>query len=45
MSKKFHLTGINPLYEDLIIDIDAKYIHEIKYERGFLKNLCLVSGS
>lgn len=45
MSKRrFHLVGIGPLFEDLIIDIHAKYTHEIIYERGVMKHLCLVAG-
>ncbi len=42
--RKFHLIGIGPLFEDLIIDIRAKYTHEISYERGVMKHLCLEAG-
>ncbi len=42
--RKFHLIGIGPLFEDLIIDIRAKHTHEISYERGVMKHLCLEAG-
>ncbi|NIQ08065.1 MAG: hypothetical protein GWO20_20820, partial [Candidatus Korarchaeota archaeon] len=42
--RKFHLIGIGPLFEDLIIDIRARYTHEISYERGVMKHLCLEAG-
>ena len=41
---KFHLIGIGPLFEDLIIDIHAKHTHEVSYERGVMKHLCLEAG-
>jgi len=45
MSKRrFHLIGVGPLFEDLIIDIRAKHTHEIRYERGVMKHLCLEAG-
>jgi len=42
--RRFHLVGIGPLFEDLIVDVQAKYTHEIRYERGMMKHLCLVAG-
>jgi hypothetical protein len=45
MSKKrFHIIGIGPLFEDLIIDIRAKHTYEIRYNRGVIKHLCLEAG-
>lgn len=42
--RRFQLVGIGPLLEDLIIDIHAKYTHEMKYERGMMKHICLGAG-
>ncbi|NIQ08117.1 hypothetical protein GWN65_08145 [Candidatus Bathyarchaeota archaeon] len=42
--RRFHLVGIGPLFEDLIVDVQAKYTHEIRYERGMMKHLCLEAG-
>lgn len=42
--RRFHLIGIGPLFEDLIIDVRAKRTHEIRYKRGVMKHLCLEAG-
>ena len=42
--KRFHIIGIGPLFEDLIIDIRAKHTHEIRYKRGVIQHLCLEAG-
>jgi sugar/nucleoside kinase (ribokinase family) len=44
LKRRFHLIGLGPLFEDLIIDIRARHTHEIIYERGVMKHLCLEAG-
>jgi len=43
-NRRFHLIGVGPLFEDLLVDVNAKYTHEVRYERGLMKHLCLVAG-
>ncbi len=42
--KRFHVVGIGPLFEDLMIVVPSKYTHEIKYKRGIMKHLFLEAG-
>lgn len=44
VKRKFHLVGIGPLFEDLIIDIHSKRDCEIEYKRGRMRHLCLEAG-
>jgi len=39
--KEFHLIGIGPLFEDLIVDMSTKHIHEVCTR---MNHLCLVAG-
>jgi sugar/nucleoside kinase (ribokinase family) len=42
--RRFHLIGISPLFEDLTITMRSRNTHEVRYERGIIKHLCLEAG-